>query len=506
MSQKHIRDMHTRPKKRLGKSRLIRVLNRLNTLCDPEEITEIQKCLNRLHMRHSVCCRSGRLELMADLIAESRDRLNRPEKKALDLMAQEIRKEAADPALFLDFSRDYLIRTIGDSTLPAPLLPAGRISRQQAAKTVAALSLTGLVMAGCTQQKNCARSVPLKNEKAGPVCVQTGASGKSSESAPVSPAPDPAHETAMQQSRFFTYFVKPGDNLKKIAAKTGADCAEVARLNSIRYDSKRNWYVLHPGQKLLIRKAGEAPEPVVSRETNSTPDAFLKLKKSETAGAALIHFVARGDSLWEIARKYRVPMEEIAAANHIRDPRRIRYGSILKIPGKTADEKNRLAFHRMSRKQKIDFIRERTIKEGRQYVDTIVEMAEAYDIDPRLYASLIWEESWFDSNARSKDNCRKLAQLDPRFHDVSPDIRNNFRKSLGYLRHEFVYYRKKGFDQKSSALCALAAYNGGDTRIRRLIRNGEWDGKQVDTIPIPETREHLKKILRRCKNNYQAVL
>ena len=163
-------------------------------------------------------------------------------------------------------------------------------------------------------------------------------------------------------------------------------------------------------------------------------------------------------------------------------------------------------FSKMSKEEKVNFIKERTIKKGHPYIDTLVEISEEFKIDSRLYALLIWEESWFDNNARSKDNCRKLAQLDPRFHEVTQDTSNNFRKSLGYLRHEFVYYQKKGFDKRSSAICALAAYNGGDTRVRRLIRNGEWDGKRIDTIPIPETRDYLKKIFRRCENNYQAVL
>jgi len=505
VNKKNTGGMPIRKSPSRSNSRLLRVITRLDHLSDPEEIAEIQQRLDRMHLRHSVCCRSGRLELMADLIAAGKDRLKKPEKKALALMARKIENEQHDRALFLDFSKDYLLHTIADSTVPDHPCRPGAARKHYAGKTVAALSLTGLVMAGCTQQKSCVQALPLKKETAGPVWVKKGSSRLKSNPEPVLRALDPVQEKAMHSSGFYPYLVQPGDSLKKIAEKAGLDPDAVARLNNIRYDQTRNWYVLHPGQKLLLEKTGE-PAKTALTEKSATGGDSLTLKKPEMAGADLIHFVTRGDSLWKIAKKYRVPIQAIAAANHIRNPEMIRYGSTLKIPGKTADEKDRLAFHRMNRKQKIDYIRRRTIKAGRQYVDTIVEMSEAYAIDPRLYASLIWEESWFDSNARSSDNCRKLAQLDPRFHEVSRDIRNNFRKSLGYLRHEFVYYRQKGFDKKASALCALAAYNGGDTRIRRLIRNGEWDGQKVDTIPIPETREHLKKILRRCENNYQAVL
>ena len=163
-------------------------------------------------------------------------------------------------------------------------------------------------------------------------------------------------------------------------------------------------------------------------------------------------------------------------------------------------------FSLMDRGEKVRFLKERTIRAGHPYLNTIVEVSEEYKIDPRLYASLIWEESWFDKDAKSKDNCRKLAQLDPRFHRVSEDIKENFRKSLGYLRYELVYYRRKGFDTRSATLCALAAYNGGNTRIRKYIRDGKWDGKSIETIPLKETRDHLRKVLRRCKMNYQAIL
>ena len=263
--------------------------------------------------------------------------------------------------------------------------------------------------------------------------------------------------------------------------------------------------MLHHGQKLILSKNIET-EKMAAKEIEGSNENHLSLKKTAALGSDLLHFVVKGDSLWKISKQYNVPLGKIAKANNIKNLRKIRYGNILKIPNKAVVKKDTVPFSKMSKEEKINFIKERTIKEGHPYIDIIVGVSEEYKIDPRLYASLIWEESWFDSNARSKDNCRKLAQLDPRFHEISQDTNNNFRKSLGYLRHEFVYYQKKGFDKRSSAICALAAYNGGDTRIRRLIRNGEWDGKRIETIPIPETREYLKKIFRRCENNYQAVL
>ncbi len=480
------------------KSKLIRVIKRLYTLSSHEEIKDCQKRLDHINMRHSVLCRSGRLELIADLITEKKGLLKRPERKALDLISKDLKKEKRSKPSILDFSIDYLLSIIEENIIPPPLFAPDLINKAHAGKAVAALSLTGLVMSGCTQKETATQTDNLvqKLETAQP---------QKNKLALLSDVLETTQNENKPVSKFFTYSVKPGDNLRSIASKVGADYKELAQFNNIKYDERRNWFILHPGQKLILSQNIVA-EKTAENKTGDTKVNYLSLKKTDKATSELIHFVVKGDSLWEISRQYKVPMEKIARINNIRDPRKIRYGNILKIPGITASKEDLASFSKMSREEKVNFLKKRTIAEGRQYIDSIVEISEEYEIDPRLYASLIWEESWFDSNAKSKDNCRKLAQLDPRFHEVSQDTKNNFRKSLGYLRHEFVYYRKKGFDKKSSAICALAAYNGGDTRIRRLIRTGEWDGKNISTIPIPETREHLKKIFRRCENNYQAVL
>ena len=485
------------------KSRLIRVIRKLYSLSDKQDILACQEKLDQMNMRHSVLCQSGRLELIADLVAEKKGGLSQYERKALDLISKDLKKEKQNDLSLLDFSIDYAVNTIEQNIVPLPVFPPNLLNRYSAGKTLATLSLTGLVMSGCAQKKDSVQAQP-KEEKESLVFQQKTADVQKNKLSFLSDVLDSAGKQKKSVAKFFTYSVQPGDSLRKIALKVGADYREIARFNNIQYDEERNWFVLHPGERLILSK-NIVPEKTAEKEIRK-PEMHLSLQKTDKAKPVFSHFVVKGDSLWKISRQYHVPIEKIVRANNIRDPRRIRYGSLLTIPGKAVAEEDLISFKQMSREEKIAFLKKRTIKEGRQYIDAIVEISEEYEIDPRLYASLIWEESWFDSNAKSKDNCRKLAQLDPRFHEVSQDIKKNFRKSLGYLRHEFVYYRKKGFDKKSSAICALAAYNGGDTRIRRLIRNGEWDGKRVETIPIPETREHLKKVFLRCENNYQAVL
>ena len=47
------------------------------------------------------------------------------------------------------------------------------------------------------------------------------------------------------------------------------------------------------------------------------------------------HLVQKGDTLWDIARRYKVPLKSIAQANSIKSVHRIQIGKMLRIPGKT---------------------------------------------------------------------------------------------------------------------------------------------------------------------------
>lgn len=49
-----------------------------------------------------------------------------------------------------------------------------------------------------------------------------------------------------------------------------------------------------------------------------------------------LHTVQRGESLWDIARKYDASMQEIASVNHLADPSRLQVGQQLVIPGAQA--------------------------------------------------------------------------------------------------------------------------------------------------------------------------
>jgi soluble lytic murein transglycosylase len=127
--------------------------------------------------------------------------------------------------------------------------------------------------------------------------------------------------------------------------------------------------------------------------------------------------------------------------------------------------------------------------------------ARNYDLDPALLAAVIYQESKFRANARSRSGAIGLMQLLPdtakgialhtggtqfRVDDLyNPEI--NVRYGAWYLRHLLDKYG----DERT----ALAAYNAGQENVDRWRRAGVG-------IQFPETRayvervENLKKIYR----------
>lgn len=119
---------------------------------------------------------------------------------------------------------------------------------------------------------------------------------------PVPPTPVPVEPT-------FTYVVRPGDTLYSIAQRHGTTVAELVRLNDLPSSD-----YIKVGQSLQI--PGTAPP---------TPEAPV----------TSVHVVQAGETLYAIARRYGVTLEDLVAANGITDPERIYVGQRLKIPGGT---------------------------------------------------------------------------------------------------------------------------------------------------------------------------
>lgn len=135
----------------------------------------------------------------------------------------------------------------------------------------------------------------------------------------------PAAVGGVEPAATTTYTVKGGDTLAVVARRVGSTSAELKRLNNLRSD-----YV-QVGQELRLPVGGG---PALT-EKGSSPAASPVVPVRKADGT-VIHVVKLGETIGAIARKYQVKAQDLLVANNIADPRKIRAGQELVIPGATA--------------------------------------------------------------------------------------------------------------------------------------------------------------------------
>lgn len=115
-----------------------------------------------------------------------------------------------------------------------------------------------------------------------------------------------------------SYTVRSGDTLSTIARRNGTSVAALRSANGISGD------IVRVGQVLLLPVEGEA---------TSTPAQETAVAAPTQSAGSLTHVVLPGETLSVIARRYEVRSGDIALANNITDPRQLRAGQQLTIPG-----------------------------------------------------------------------------------------------------------------------------------------------------------------------------
>lgn len=122
-----------------------------------------------------------------------------------------------------------------------------------------------------------------------------------------------------------THTVVKGDNLWSIARKNEITVKQLTAANNMRADSP-----LKIGQVLTI------PGKPAAQTVSSTSRASASTASTAPAAApasAFTHVIKSGETLGGIAKRYQVKVGDIATANNIADPTKIRAGQTLKIPG-----------------------------------------------------------------------------------------------------------------------------------------------------------------------------
>ncbi len=127
--------------------------------------------------------------------------------------------------------------------------------------------------------------------------------------------------------------VKPGDTLTAIARQHNVLVSELMRVNNL------NSSALKPGQTLYLPKTVRKPilrPDAVAASAPAIGSARVRqapLAAEVAANYTNNHTVQKGDSLYALAIKMKVPMAELQQVNGITDVRKVKPGTVLKVPG-----------------------------------------------------------------------------------------------------------------------------------------------------------------------------
>ena len=135
--------------------------------------------------------------------------------------------------------------------------------------------------------------------------------------------------------------------------------------------------------------------------------------------------------------------------------------------------------------------------------EAIILESRRRNLDPALVAAIIRQESGFNPRATSSAGARGLMQVMPSVgRAVARDLDvPGWRPALLYqpdINLQLGIRHLEAFISRYEAPYALAAYNAGESRLRRWLRRpGARDPELfVERIPFTETRDYVRIVLR----------
>jgi membrane-bound lytic murein transglycosylase D len=165
--------------------------------------------------------------------------------------------------------------------------------------------------------------------------------------------------------------VRRGETLSSIARKYGVPMLVIQQANGVRGS------VIHPGDSLLIPGTFAGPTVTLAALAAARDDITPQLPEHQQPAASKkpkVHVVRSGDSLWSVARKYRVTVPTLASANGLSSKAGLVPGARLEIPG-TGSTGTRTASGSAKESSRVTY----KVKRG----DTLSEIADRFDVSVR---------------------------------------------------------------------------------------------------------------------------
>lgn len=135
------------------------------------------------------------------------------------------------------------------------------------------------------------------------------------------------------------------------------------------------------------------------------------------------------------------------------------------------------------------------------YKETIISCSEEFGLDPYFVAGLIFCESGFDPNARSRVGATGLMQLMPATaaeaaSELGMDEYTEEMLTVPEINIRLgCYYLSKMLSEFGSVKNTLSAYNAGPGRTRSWIKQyGVNEKNELLYIPYPETEKYVDRV------------
>ncbi len=181
---------------------------------------------------------------------------------------------------------------------------------------------------------------------------------------------------------------RPFAGYKKYEVQNGDSWWGISRRNQVpipvlrKINSEIAGSTLQPGQEIMIPAQSRNEAIVAAPSGTKTAKAEAKVaaaeskaEKTRTLAAKRSNYTVKsGDSVWNIARKFEVPVETLLASNGMKSGRELRTGQKLYIPA-AGEAETRVAHSKAKNALKIITHR---VQEG----DTIWNIARRYNVDP----------------------------------------------------------------------------------------------------------------------------
>ncbi|HVE66454.1 MAG TPA: lytic transglycosylase domain-containing protein [Thermoanaerobaculia bacterium] len=135
--------------------------------------------------------------------------------------------------------------------------------------------------------------------------------------------------------------------------------------------------------------------------------------------------------------------------------------------------------------------------------ELLPKSAREFRLDPAVFRGLVRQESVFDAGARSRAGAIGLTQLLPGTAEplARSVLRVRYRRAFLYepgvnARLGAAYFRQLLDRFGGNVHYALAAYNGGPTRMTRVLREnaGRSEDEVLESHPFHETRDYVRRV------------